>query len=141
VSETKSNQCSGGPKLIFACSGAADVGEIADRAARQMAKDGIGKMFCLAGIGGRVDGIIKTTQEASQILTIDGCGLDCAKKSLELAGFSDFKHLQLTELDMEKGKTAVTEQTIAKVVEKGSEVMKQRVTDSEADISSNLNEG
>jgi hypothetical protein len=30
------NVCSGGPKLIFACSGAADVGEIADKAARKL---------------------------------------------------------------------------------------------------------
>ena len=57
----KSNVCRGGPKLIFACSGAADVGEIADRAARELTKNGLGKMFCLAGIGGRVGGIMKKT--------------------------------------------------------------------------------
>ena len=32
-------------KLIFACSGAASVGNIADRAARIMAKENYGKMF------------------------------------------------------------------------------------------------
>ena len=52
---TKENLCSGGPKLIFACSGAADVGEISDRAARKLSKDGIGAMFCLAGVGGRIE--------------------------------------------------------------------------------------
>ena len=31
--------CSGGPKLIFACSGVADVGEIADKAARKLTKE------------------------------------------------------------------------------------------------------
>ena len=40
--------------MIFACSGAADVGAVADQAARKMTRDGTGKMFCLAGIGGRV---------------------------------------------------------------------------------------
>ena len=34
MSAEKPGACTGGPKLIFACSGAADVGEIADRAAR-----------------------------------------------------------------------------------------------------------
>jgi len=48
------NVCCGGPKLIFACSGAADVGAIADQAARRLTKDGAGAMFCLAGIGGRI---------------------------------------------------------------------------------------
>lgn len=36
--------CGVGPKLIFACSGAADVGAIADQAARKLTKDGAGKM-------------------------------------------------------------------------------------------------
>lgn len=71
--------CCGGTKLIFACSGAADVGAVADQAARQMTRDGIGRMFCLAGIGGRVPGIMKTTQAAEAILAIDGCPLNCVR--------------------------------------------------------------
>lgn len=107
-----------GPRLIFSCSGAADVGELADRAARSLTRDGHGKMFCLAGIGGRVSGIMKTTEAAVSILAIDGCPLDCAKKSLEEAGFKKVNHLRLSELGFEKGQTLVTEANIAKVMEK-----------------------
>ncbi|MFZ5830584.1 MAG: putative zinc-binding protein, partial [Planctomycetota bacterium] len=57
--------CGSAPKLIFACSGAADVGQIADLAARRLTAEGVGKMFCLAGIGGRVSGIMETTKTAS----------------------------------------------------------------------------
>ena len=32
--------CGSAPKLIFACSGAADVGAVADQAARKLTKDG-----------------------------------------------------------------------------------------------------
>jgi uncharacterized metal-binding protein len=110
--------CSAGPKLIFSCSGAADVGELADRAARKLTRDGHGKMFCLAGIGGRVSGIIKSTEAAASILAIDGCALDCAKKSLEEAGITRFNHLRLTNLGFEKGKADVNSDSIAKVVEK-----------------------
>jgi len=106
--------------LIFACSGAADVGAIADQAARKLTKDGIGKMFCLAGIGGRVSGIMATTQSASKILVIDGCALNCARKTLEQAGFSTFEHLQLGEMGMEKGQTPPSSQAIAKVAEAGA---------------------
>ena len=60
--------CGAAPKLIFACSGSADVGAIADQTARKLAKDGHGKMFCLAGIGRRVSGIIESTKVASKIL-------------------------------------------------------------------------
>ncbi len=115
MAEQKSNVCTGGPKLIFACSGAADVGAIADQAARKLTRDGAGKMFCLAGIGGRIDGIMKTTQAASSILAIDGCPLNCVKASLEKAGFTKFKHLQLADLGLEKGKSPATEDNINKV--------------------------
>lgn len=107
------------PKLIFACSGAADVGQIADLAARRLTADGVGKMFCLAGIGGRVSGIMATTESAAAILAIDGCPLDCARKTLEQAGFAKFEHLRLTDLGMEKGKTPATDEQIAKVVHQG----------------------
>lgn len=122
MSAEKTNVCVGGPRLIFACSGAADVGEIADRAARELSKEGPGKMFCLAGVGGRIPGIMKKTGEASDILAIDGCELDCTKNCLEQAGFSRFKHLRITNLGMEKGKTPATEDNIARVVAKGREV-------------------
>jgi len=105
--------------LIFACSGAADVGEITDKAARQLTKEGVGKMFCTAGIGGRISGIMKTTESAEKILAIDGCPLSCVKNGLEQAGFNKFEHLQLADLGMEKCSSPVTEENIGKVVAKG----------------------
>jgi len=72
--------CNIAPKLIFACSGGSDVGKISDEAARLLTKEGKGKMFCLAGIGGRVSGIMASTEAAAKMLAIDGCPLDCAKK-------------------------------------------------------------
>ena len=109
--------------MIFACSGAADVGAIADRAARKMNKEGVGKMFCMAGIGGRVSGIMKTTESADKILAIDGCPLNCVKNSLGNAGFSEFKHLQLANLGLEKCSSPVTEENIATVAQKAAEML------------------
>jgi len=120
----KSGCCTGGPALIFACSGAADVGAIADQAARKLSREGAGKMFCLAGIGGRVPGIAKTTESASRILAIDGCPLDCVKNTLELAGFKNYEHVQVADLGMEKGKTPPTPENIARVAAKGAEKLK-----------------
>jgi len=117
------NSCCGGAKLIFACSGAADVGEIADRAARKLTQDGQGKMFCLAGVGGRVEGIMKTTAAADTILAIDGCSLDCVKKTLEQAGFEHFTHLRVTDLGMEKGHSPAQYENIGRVAIKGIELL------------------
>lgn len=115
--------CSAAPKLIFACSGAADVGAIADQAARKLTREGAGKMFCLAGIGGRVSGIMKTTEAAAKVVAIDGCPLNCAKRSLEEAGFAGFEHVQLADLQLEKGSSPVTEENIGKVCGAVSEKM------------------
>ena len=51
-----------------------------------MTKDGTGKMYCLAGIGGRVEGIMANTKAAARVLVIDGCDQECARKTMELAG-------------------------------------------------------
>jgi uncharacterized metal-binding protein len=120
MSEKSACACVGAPKLIFACSGAADVGAIADQAARKLTKDGVGKMFCLAGIGGRVSGIMATTESAARILAIDGCPLNCVKNSLEQAGFKKYEHLQLADLGLEKGKSPPTPETITKAAAAGA---------------------
>ncbi len=120
MSDTNACSCSAAPSLIFACSGAADVGEIADQAARVMTRTGQGKMFCLAGIGGRVSGILKSTEAAARILAIDGCRLNCAKSCLEQAGIRSFQHLQLADLGMEKGKSPATEDRVARAAAAGA---------------------
>jgi uncharacterized metal-binding protein len=124
MSTEKDCACSSSPTLIFACSGAADVGEISDRSARQLMKQGAGKMFCLAGIGGQVSGIVKSTEAAEKILAIDGCPLACAKKSLEHAGISRFKHVQLGDLGMTKGESPATEDRIARATAAGMAVLR-----------------
>jgi len=122
MNDEKTCECGAGPRLIFACSGATDVGEIADRAARKMAEDGLGKMFCTVGIGGRISGIMKTAKVASEILAVDGCALGCVKESLEQAGLKNFKHLQLADIGMEKFHSPVTDERIAQVVREGKKL-------------------
>jgi uncharacterized metal-binding protein len=120
MDDAKACECAAAPKLIFPCSGAADVGAIADQAGRRLTREGAGKMFCLAGIGGRVPGILKSTEAASTILAIDGCPLDCARHCLEQAGFSRFEHVRVTDLGFEKGKSAASEENVARVAAEGA---------------------
>ncbi len=118
MSNGKACACSTAPKLIFSCSGGADVGAVADLTARKLTRDGVGKMFCLAGLGGRVSGIVKSTEAASKILAIDGCPLNCAAKTLKEAGFNDFVHVRLTDLGCEKGNTPVDDGHVAAMAQK-----------------------
>jgi uncharacterized metal-binding protein len=115
--------CTTAPKLIFPCSGASDVGGLSDQAGRQMTVDGTGKMYCLAGIGGRVEGIMTNTRGAARVLVIDGCPQECARKTMELAGFKDFQHLKLAEMGFKKGETPLTPARIREVAAKGAELL------------------
>jgi len=97
--------------LIFPCSGGSDVGELSDRVARKMAKCGQAKMFCLAGIGAHLPGMIESAKAANKLIAIDGCQVLCSKKILEHAGFSPIS-FNLKDLGFEKGKTKVNEENI-----------------------------
>lgn len=103
--------------LIFPCSGGADVGELSDRVARKMAQCGQAKMFCLAGIGAHIPGMLESAKAANKIIAIDGCQVLCSKKILEHAGFTPIS-FNLKNLGFEKGKTQVSEENIEKAANK-----------------------
>ncbi len=111
-------QRSAGQKLpvVYACSGCSDAGELADRTARLLSQRNLGQMSCLAGIGGRVRSLVAKAEQAGEILVIDGCPLNCARKTLELAGFKNFQHLELHRLGFRKGSCPVTPERLETAV-------------------------
>jgi uncharacterized metal-binding protein len=111
--------CSTAPTLIFPCSGGSDCGAVSDLAARKLTKDGVGKMYCLAGLGGDVAPIIANAKAAGKVLAIDGCNLDCARKTIERVGIAVTAHVRMSDFGMEKGKTPANEANIATVAAKG----------------------
>ncbi len=112
------SQKSGGKFLVFVCSGAADVGELTDRAARQIRQEGLADMSCLASIGARQPDIMFNTEIAERVLLIDGCPQECARRTFELAGAHWSSHFNLGEVGLVKGKSPVTSEHIQKVVDK-----------------------
>jgi len=94
--------CESSEILIFSCSGSSNVGQVANLAALKLTQDGVGRMFCLAGIGGHVSGMIESTKAGKMIVGIDGCPVGCAKKVLEHAGFKTQEYIQVTEMGLEK---------------------------------------
>jgi len=94
--------CEANEILIFSCAGSSNVGQIANQAAITLAQGGVGRYFCLAGIGGHVSGMIESTRAGKMLIAIDGCSVSCGKKTLEHAGFDIDEHLQVTELGVEK---------------------------------------
>jgi len=118
------NEDSGPPALVYPCSGAADTGEISDRAARLLDSEDKAWMSCLAGIGGRVSGLMASAAGAPTLLAIDGCPQDCARKTLELAGFTDIRHLRVTDLGLQKGKSPPDQAAIRRTADAAAALLK-----------------
>ena len=104
-------------RLIYSCSGCVDVGEIADKVARKLSREGYGKMTCLASISANISGTIASAKGADANVTIDGCSVACARKTLENIGVKPAKSYTLTDMWLEKGKTTVREEIITVVSE------------------------
>lgn len=126
-----SGECCGAPKrtvLLYACSGGANVAEIADKVARELMFDGCGTMFCLAGLGAHIQGMVQTAKDADLNLVIDGCPMDCARKVFEQAGIANYAYVKVTELGIEKVKgVRPTDEQVAKVVAKAREVLASHI--------------
>jgi uncharacterized metal-binding protein len=92
--------------MLLPCSGGSNVGQLANRAAVELTTEGFGKIFCLAGIGGRLSGFVQSAKDAESLIVIDGCEIGCAKATLQGAGVAvpDNKHLVVTEYGIEKNK-------------------------------------
>lgn len=94
--------CEANDILIFACSGSSNVGQIANLSALELTRQGIGRMFCLAGLGGHVSGMIESTKAGKLIVAIDGCAVGCAQKTIEHIGLKPGEYVQVTDLGIEK---------------------------------------
>jgi uncharacterized metal-binding protein len=104
--------------LFYACSGGANVAEIADRAVRQLMSEGLGSVFCLAGIGAGLPNMIETAKGADLNVVLDGCPADCARKIFEHASLQNAQIVRVTDLGIEKAPkgTRATDEQVAQVV-------------------------
>ena len=109
--------------VVYARSGCSDAGEIADRIARQLTRESAAQMSCLAGIGGRVKSLVLKAENAVRILVVDGCPLNCAAHTLNLAGFNQFDHLELHKIGIRKGSCPVTDERITSGVEAAKKIL------------------
>ena len=110
--------------LLYACSGGANVAEVSDRACRQLTFDGAGTMFCLAGLGAEIQGMVRTAKDADLNLVIDGCPMDCAKKIFDKVGITNYKQIKVTDLGIEKQKgVRTTPEQVDRVVAMAKEAL------------------
>jgi uncharacterized metal-binding protein len=88
--------------MILACSGASNLGQLSNQAAVELAREGFGKMFCLAGIGAHLSGFVQSAKDVPAMVAIDGCQVACAKKILEHAEIPLRAYVVISDLGIEK---------------------------------------
>ncbi|OPY48661.1 MAG: DGC domain protein [Methanosaeta sp. PtaU1.Bin060] len=124
MDEKKKCLCSSGDTKIVACSGASNVGQMANQAAIDLAKEKVGDFFCLAGVGAHIKGMIKSGKEADLVIALDGCAVQCATKTLQHAGIEPAIQVIVTELGVEKSHDiAVDQEASSKIIRKVKEEM------------------
>lgn len=122
--EEKGCLCASGDLLFLACAGGSNVGQISNQAAVELAKEGRGRLFCLAGIGAHLDTMIVAAKER-QLVAIDGCPVQCTKKILDHAGLPVALSVVITDLDIEKTpKLEVDAADCGRVVDKIKECLR-----------------
>lgn len=99
-------------RLLMACAGAANTGQLTYQLALELTREGQGNLFCLAGIGAHLSGFVVSARDAEDMLVLDGCPLACAAKNLEQAEVPVRNHYIMTELGVKKqhGQPPDTEQ-------------------------------
>ena len=61
-------------------------------------------MSCIAGVGGKVKGLVKLAQSGRPIIALDGCRLYCVKSCLQQIDVEADIHLTLTDQGLKKGR-------------------------------------
>jgi uncharacterized metal-binding protein len=110
--------------LLYACSGGANVAEVADRAVRELMFAGEGTMFCLAGLGAGIPDMVQKAKDADVNVVIDGCPMDCAKRIFDGAGVANYVQIKVTDLGVEKVKgVRATDDQVALTMERARQAI------------------
>ena len=114
------SSCNGSKKnlIFYACSCGANVGEVADRAAREFVSQGLGSMPSASCFAAGMQGKIKQALDADMNIVFDGCAADCCKKALEAIGATKIKQFRVTDMGVARVNGArATDVDVKKIVD------------------------
>ncbi len=111
--------------LIVCCAGSSDLGAITERATRELMRDKVGNMLCLAAISAQEPEYIAKAKNACAILAIDGCKIHCALKTLQREKIYGAVHLDIEAMGFVKGETPVSTQNIHKAADRAKQLLSE----------------
>ena len=87
---------------LLACSGASNLGQVANQAALELAEEGFCEILCAAAIGARIKWAVERLRDAPLVVSINGCESQCARKILNDIGRPDVPCVTASDLEIEK---------------------------------------
>jgi uncharacterized metal-binding protein len=88
--------------LVYSCSGCSSAAQMANALAVRLDREHVAEMSCIAGVGGDVGPLVDTATSGRPMLVIDGCPLECARKSLEQHDVTPNRHVNLAKRGVPK---------------------------------------
>ncbi|WP_225336527.1 putative zinc-binding protein [Halomicrobium urmianum] len=88
--------------LVYSCSGCSSAAQMANDLAVRLDREREAEMSCIAGVGGDVPPLVDTATSGRPTLVIDGCPLECARKSLEGHDVTPDRHVNLAKRGVPK---------------------------------------
>ncbi len=95
-------ECTAEEITFLPCSGGSNCGQITNQVAIKLDEEGVGHIYCLAGIAAHIDGMVESAKGAKRLVALDGCQVACAKKTIEHAGLRVTDWICVTEEGIEK---------------------------------------
>ena len=109
--------------IIFACDGAASVGQVGNQVARNLTNRGIGaRMCCTAAVGAGSEPHVNIGKNAKHVIVINGCANKCASKIMEQRGVKVDHEYTISEMEVKKVPTLdFDEEDVKRIAEKIAE--------------------
>lgn len=117
-------ECKAEDIIFLPCSGGSNCGQITNQVAVSLDLMGVGHIYCLAGIGAHIDGMMESVRGAKRIVALDGCSVACAKKTIEHVGLEVTDWVCVTEEGISKNhRFAMDEEEIELIVQRTKELL------------------
>ncbi len=112
--------CKAEDVILLPCSGGSNCGQITNQVAVSLDVLGVGRIYCLAGIGAHIDGMVESARGAKRIVALDGCQVACAKKTIEHAGLRVTDWICVTDEGISKSHNLLLEQADIELITRGT---------------------
>jgi uncharacterized metal-binding protein len=89
--------------IIFACDGAASVGQVGNEVAKDLTNRGVGaRMCCTAAVGAGSEVHVNIGKNAKRVIVINGCANKCTSKIMEQRGIKVDYEFTISEMGIKK---------------------------------------